>query len=418
MSRRIAVIGAGAIGTCCALALQKDGNDVVLLDPVSPGEGTSSGNAGVIANNMCLPLATPDIFKELPQMLIDPHAPLRIVWPYLPMLAPWLWRFSLAARPRRVALATAALAAILEHALPSYRSLLEDVDAPDLIQQKGWLAVYQDAKRFNSVRNQLEAQRQHGVRIEELSAEEVRIREPTLAHTIRHAYFYPDCAHTVNPLVLVQRLAQSFVARGGELHTARVAGVENGSSGLAIETDRGTYRVDSAVIAAGIWSGPLAASAGARVPLESERGYSVTIADPGITLNGPILSGDFMVGLTPMQGRLRVAGTVELASLSAPPNYARADMLLGIAQRLLPGLKASSVERWMGHRPSIPDSLPVIGSVPSCPNVHLAFGHGHLGITLAAITGELIADSVAGRAPQIDVRPFRPERFGTGNRTG
>jgi glycine/D-amino acid oxidase-like deaminating enzyme len=412
MSKRIAVVGAGAVGTCCALALQKDGHEVVLLDPDGPGEAASKGNAGVIANNMCIPLATPDMFKQLPQMLFDRRAPLRIVWPYLPWLAPWLGRFFLAARPARVASATKALASILAQALPAYRALLKDAGIPEILQEHGWLLVYEDTRRFEAAQRQISEQRRHGVRIEELSGDDLRIRQPALAETIQRAYLYPDCAHVVDPLVLVRRLADTFVARGGQLDVARATAIEAGASqSLQLRSNAGTYRVDAIVIAAGIWSRPLATSLGARVPLESERGYSLTLPRPGMSLNGPILSGDFLVGLTPMGASLRIAGTVELASVDAPANHARADMLLDMAQRLLPGLDGSGAERWMGHRPSTPDSLPVIGHCHTCPGVYFAFGHGHLGLTLAAITGKMIADLAAGRPPPLDAEPFRPDRF-------
>jgi glycine/D-amino acid oxidase-like deaminating enzyme len=412
MRKRIAVVGAGAVGVCCALALQKDGHEVVLLDPAGPGEAASKGNAGVIANNMCIPLATPDLFRQLPQMLLDRRAPLRIVWPYLPWLAPWLVRFFLAARPARVASATKALASILAQALPAYRTLLSDAGMAELMQEDGWLLVYEDARRFEAARRQIDDQRHHGVRIEALSGEDLRARQPALAETIECAYLYPDCAHVLDPLVLVRRLAEVFVVRGGQREVARATVIEPAASrSWQVRTDAGDHHADAVVIAAGIWSRPLAAALGVRVPLESERGYSVTLPRPGVGLNGPILSGDYLVGLTPMGASLRIAGTVELASREAPANYARADMLLEMGQRLLPGLDGSGAERWMGHRPSTPDSLPVIGESSACPGVYFAFGHGHLGLTLAAITGDMIADLAAGRPPQLDSKPFRPERF-------
>lgn len=412
MAKRIMVIGAGVVGICCAISLQKDGHDVVVIDTGLPGEATSKGNAGVIANNMRIPLATPDTLKQLPEMLLNPRAPLRIAWPYLPSLTPWLVRFALAARPTRVASAAKALSSILQEALPAYHTLLDDVGAPELLRHQGWLMVYRDARRFDAAHPRVEEQRQYGVRVDPMSKAEVAALQPDLSDDIQGAFMYPDCAHVNDPLVLVRKLAGAFAERGGCLNPARARSIGRLSGGtLRVRTEQEDYEVDAVVVAAGIWSRDLAASIGARVPLESERGYSLTIPAPGVALNGPILSGDHFAGVTPMGTRLRVAGTVELASRDARPNYGRADMLADAVQALFPRVDISDAEKWMGHRPSTPDSLPVLGESQACPGVYFAFGHGHLGVTLAAVTGRITADLASGREPEIDVTPFRAERF-------
>ena len=145
--------------------------------------------------------------------------------------------------------------------------------------------------------------------------------------------------------------------------------------------------------------------------MDSERGYHVMPSDPGIDLRVPVLSGDYRLGITPMADGIRLAGTVELASLDAPPNYRRAEMMIPLARTLLPDLRVESRDNWMGHRPSTPDSLPVIGRAPRFPEAYFAFGHGHLGLTLGPTTGKLIADLVAGRSPPVDMAPYAAERF-------
>ena len=178
-----------------------------------------------------------------------------------------------------------------------------------------------------------------------------------------------------------------------------------------ITTDAEPVDADAVVIAAGIHSKPLAERLGSRVPLESERGYHVMLEAPTVVPRIPTCSGEGKYFMTPMEGGLRVAGTVELAGLAAPPNYERADAMLPGAKRLLPGLAHGKVERWMGHRPSLPDSLPVLGRSPRFPNAFFAFGHGHVGLTAAAPTSEIIADLIGGRTPYLDVKPYAAERF-------
>lgn len=413
MSKHFAVIGAGIVGTCCALALQRDGYGVTLLDPATPGEGASKGNAGVMATNMCLPVATPGVMREVPRMLFDRQAPLVIRWRYLPALMPWLARFLRSARRERVDAGARALTELLQHALPAYDELLADLGMPDLVQRKGWLMVFRDASAFDAGRRDADMLCRYGVRSEELCGDQVHAREPALASNIRHAIFFPDCAHTLDPCALVRDLASAFEARGGRIVKARITSLERGmNKRWHLRAATGAQEeADGVVISAGIDSRALAGKIGLRLPLESERGYSLTLPSNGLALQGPVLGGDLRVGITPMDGRLRIAGTVELASPKASPDYRRAEMLLPYARSLLPGVASTPDGHWMGHRPSLPDSLPVIAPAPNTENAFLAFGHGHLGLTTGAVTGRLIADMVAGRPPRINVQPFRADRF-------
>jgi D-amino-acid dehydrogenase len=178
-----------------------------------------------------------------------------------------------------------------------------------------------------------------------------------------------------------------------------------------VRTEAGTHAVDAVVVAAGAWSAELARQLGHRVPLDTERGYHVMLPDPGVMPRLPIYSGDHSFAVTPLAHGLRFAGTVELGGLDAPPNYARADVLLERGRRMFPGLRDSGMTQWMGFRPSMPDSVPVIAASPRHRNAFFAFGHGHLGLTLAAVTGRLVADLVAGRETGIDMAPFRVDRF-------
>jgi len=412
-SGRAVVAGAGVVGVCSALYLQREGWNVTLVDPDGPGEGCSFGNAGLLADTAVVPVATPDILASVPKMLLDPMAPLAIRWSYLPKLAPWLLRFLAASRPSRVEEISQALATICARVFEDFQPLIADAGAQDLVQRRGYLGAYRNPAKLAGMRWELALKRSRGMKAEELGPEELRQLEPALARDVVGGYFLPGCGHTVNPLALTQRFVAAFERLGGTVRRARVVDFTDfGEDGpRAVVTDGGQLLCDLVVIAAGAYSRTLAARLGADVPLDTERGYHTVIADPGIQLRLPLMCGDGSFGITPMATGLRLAGTVELGGTEAAPNHRRLEPMRAHAKALLPGLKVEGGTQWMGRRPSMPDSLPVIGRSPQHRNVLLAFGHGHLGLTLSAPTGRLIADLASERTPAIDVTPFRPERF-------
>jgi D-amino-acid dehydrogenase len=407
----IAVIGAGVVGTATALTLRRRGHAVTLFDARLPGTATSSGNAALFATGQCLPLAQPGVLRQIPSLLRDPTGPLVLRWRYLPRLLPWLLRFVAASRPQRVAAASQALASLLRPSLDCWLDLLGQ-QASSLVHRKGVLYVYDDPAKLRAGEADAALRRDYGVRIEKLAAPELRQLEPALKPGLAGGLFHPDYAHAADPLQVVTALADSFVRAGGHLIREEVRGFVFGDDGPNhIATSAAAHPCGRIVLAAGIWSKPLAAALGIRVPLESERGYHMMLPEPGLRLRLPVLYGDHRVALTPLAGGLRVSGTMELAGLAAPPDPRRHAMLLTLAQRLLPALGTGAAKPWMGHRPSTPDSLPVIGRSPHFTNVYFAFGHGHLGLTLGAITARLIAELIEGTAPALDLAPFRPERF-------
>ena len=407
-----AVIGAGIVGVATALYLQRDGWRVTIVDPEEPGEGTSKGNAGIIAQEHIIPLGTLKTLLQVPAMLIDSAAPLSLRWRHLPTLAPWLLRLTLASRPSRVEAISRALAGLLGGVLDAYRPLLESAGARDLVRYKGLHQIYQTERAFRRDAAALEIKRRMGIKFEILSGGQARERLPALGPSVRHGVWYPDCAHTLDPHRLVQILALDFARKGGRFERRKADGFawEDGRV-TAVRAGGNTLAADLTVVSAGAWSRPLARMLGQDVPLESERGYHVTLPGSGVELETPILSADHGFAITSMTPGLRIAGTVELANLEAPPDPKRNRILESRAKTLFPGLKIGGGSDWMGHRPSLPDSMPVIGPVPGCSNAYLAFGHGHLGLTGAAVTGRAIADMAAGRQTGFDIAPFSPARF-------
>lgn len=410
----VTVIGAGAVGASAALALRRDGHDVTLLERGEPGMGASFGNAGVLSLSSCVPVATPGLLWRVPALLADPLGPLHIDWRYLPRFAPWLIRFLLASRPARVEPVARALATLLPHVLPSYRTLLGADGFRALARPGGVLYVYESDASYDHAAFGHDLRQRHGVPVTELDQSQLRQMEPSLAPIFRHGVLMPESHYALDPLRLVQTLTRDFVDAGGELVRTCVTRIERGAHGrLTAITEAGPRALDRVVLCAGAWSKQLARDCGLRVPLDTERGYHVMLPTPGAMPQRPIASGDHEFIATPMAQGLRIAGTVEFAGLTAPPRPERAAVLVKAARQMFPGLCSDDATTWMGFRPSMPDSLPVIGQAPGQDRVFLGFGHGHIGLTLGAITGLLIADLVAGRAPRVDLTPFRPDRFST-----
>lgn len=408
----VVVIGAGIVGMACASYLQRDGRAVTVIDRVPPGEGCSFGNAGGMSPGSVVPLSMPGTAAQVPKWLLDPLGPLSLRPSYLPRLIPWLLRFKRAGSPERVEQVSIALRALHERIFECYDPLIEAAGAEDLIVRDGQMYVYQSTASFDRDVAGWDLRRARGAIVEELDADQIREREPALAPIFERAAFLPEHGHCRNPFALVQRLAAQFERAGGTILQREVTGFEIGPDGpTGLHTDGGDIAVSALVVAAGAWSHRLAARLGSKVPLETQRGYHVTIAEPGVAPRLIVMWADRSFMATPMALGLRFAGTAEFAGLEAPPDYRRARALLEHGRIMYPGLETEHVSEWMGHRPCLPDTLPVIGRSPRFPSVHYAFGHGHTGLTGASMTGRVIADLVAGRPPAIDVAPFRVDRF-------
>jgi len=408
----VAVIGAGIVGVACALNLLRAGYKVTMIDRQGPGEGTSFGNASVISPESVVPTATPGILREVPRLLTDPLGPLAIRWQHLPKLTPWLLRFVAASRPERVEAISHALAAILERALEAHYELVDWAGGRDMIRKRGWLLVAENERNWQSFQKKLALQRRRGVELTVLTGTELRQYEPQLNPVFMAGVYYPKIAHVVENFRFVRLLAEAAQRHGADyrkapverliLESGRVTGVR-----LAGET----LPCDAAVVAAGAWSKQLAKQVGAKIPLDTERGYHLTLPQPGVELRLPVCSLDCGFVATPLENGLRLAGTDELGGLKLPPNWKRAEVLLTNAKRWFDHLDERDAKRWMGFRPSLPDSLPVIGRAPRAANAVLAFGHGHLGLTMGPRTGELVTEILSGQAPSIDLAPYSPTRF-------
>ncbi|HEV2301410.1 MAG TPA: FAD-dependent oxidoreductase [Stellaceae bacterium] len=414
--KRVGVIGAGMVGVCAASYLQRDGHSVFLIERGEPGHGASFGNAGCFNGSSVTPVSLPGVVWKVPGWLADPLGPLALRPAYLPAIAPWLWRFVRAGTPDKVRAQARALRALLGPTLASLKPLVAEAGAEALVHQRGHLYLYRSAQALAGDRLAWDLRRDNGVAFDTLDADELRQLEPTVSREYGCAVLVRENGHTSNPLALVEALLAAFRRQGGEVVPAAATGFRlDGSRLVAIASDRGELPADAAIVCAGAYSKPLALSLGDRVPLETERGYHLMIRDPEVMPRLPVADAEGKFVATPMDTGLRFAGTVELAGLDAPPDWRRARILLEQGRKLLPGLVGDYPEKrlslWMGHRPSLPDSLPVLGPSRASPDVIYAFGHGHVGMTGAPMTGKIVSDLVAGRPPSIDIAPFGAGRF-------
>lgn len=393
----VAVIGAGAVGVCIAYELCKRGAQVTLFDRDEPGSGCSWGNSGAISPGSVMPMATPGVLASLPGMLLDRERPLYVRLSYLPQAAPWLLSFLRSAGRERVMNAVQRLAALHAGAVEKHQALAHEVGVPELFIRRGHLHVYPSERAFASDALAWQVRADCGYPHERLDRAGIVELEPAIGPRYQVGAFLTDQATILNPARYVKAVAAAFTARGGRWRQAPVRALRPSNTGWSLELgDANTLHCSHAVVAAGAWSRQLLDPLGVHVALESQRGYHVQFASDRDKISRTVVLADHKVFVTPMEEGLRVGGTVEFAGLQRPPDWRRATVLERIARAHFPGLGASPPSRWAGHRPCMPDSVPVIGPVTTHPRLWLAVGHGHLGLTDSVHTGERIADALLG----------------------
>jgi D-amino-acid dehydrogenase len=419
MSQHVVVIGAGVVGAASALELLRRGNRVTIIEPGEPGgeQAASYGNGTLLNPSSVIPMSTPGIWKKVPGYLLDPLGPLAIRWRYLPRLIPWLRRFVTAgSTPDKLARIARALQPLLAESPERHRALAEEAGVGDLITRQGGLYVFPDRSAFEAEALSWRIRRDNGTRWLELDEDELRQREPALSRHYKFALLVEENGQCRDPGAYVAALVRHAVASGATLLNARATGFRIETGRLrAVVTDTGEVEADNAVIAAGAYSKQLAAAAGDRVPLETERGYHVVISNPGVEPRYPVSPSDGKMAFAITPAGLRIGGQVELAGLEAAPNWKRAEVLLRFARQVYPGVPADlppeRVKLWMGHRPSIPDGLPCLGPASGCADIVHAFGHGHVGLTAGATTGRIVAEIISGGPVSVDLAPYAAARF-------
>ncbi|HUB15443.1 MAG TPA: FAD-binding oxidoreductase [Acetobacteraceae bacterium] len=409
----VAVVGAGIVGVCCALHLRHAGHDVTLLDPRAPGTATSFGNAGGIVAGSVVPNSTPALRRNLRRILLDRDSPVRVRWSYLPQLTPWLARFLREGSDARVRQIAQAMHPLSIRAYQAHRELIALSGADGIVRPLGWMKVYATEAGFADTQYDRDIMTANSVRFDVLQEEDIRQLEPALAPRFVKGLLMPDGAFVSSPYRLTAAYVAQFQRMGGVIAQERVRGIRPEPAGVTLDCELGYRMADAVVIAAGAWSKELVRQIGDRVMLDTERGYHLNLApgDAGELRRAVVFADQGGFVLAPMQDGIRLTSGVELAGLNAPPDFAPIRRLLPRARQVLPGLSDRVTRQWMGYRPSTPDSLPVIGRSPRSPHVYYAFGHQHLGLTLSAITGRLVAALIGGGTPEIDIKPYRIERF-------
>ncbi|MBS7537670.1 NAD(P)/FAD-dependent oxidoreductase [Ancylobacter lacus] len=412
MSDVIAVVGAGIVGLAVAWHLQQDGHEVRLVERGPVAEGASYGNAGAFAFSDVLPLASPGILRKAPRWLLDPLGPLSIPPAYLPVITPWLLRFWRASQPDRFAASLAAQCELMRLASRAMDAMVAGAGLSGRVRSDGNLQLYESEAELRTSLPGWAAREREGIAFEHVRGERLAALQPGLAPRFVAGTFTPHWQTVDDPYRFAMALFDVVMARGASVERGDVGQIEQGLSGVRVRMSDGRFiDADAAVIAAGAWSRPLAAVLGDAIPLETERGYNTTLPTDAFDLRRQLTFGGHGFVVTPLSTGIRVGGAVELGGLKRPPNFARSRAMLDKAAAFLPGLLTEGGRQWMGFRPSLPDTLPVIGPARGSSRVFYAFGHGHSGLTQSAATGRLIADLIAGRPPAIALEPFRPDRF-------
>lgn len=408
---KVVVIGAGIVGSCAAIELRRRGLDVTLVDRVAPGESCSFGNAGILAATAVVPFALPGVLREVPRMMLDPEGPLVVRWGNLNRTLPWVWRFVRGANALEVPARADAMKALYGTTHELHEALAREAGVPELVQPSSYLYLYRSAEQANIAGSLAwKLRRERGCKVEEFHGPAVREIEPEVSPDYQYAVRLGPLGKTTNPFRLTQSYARLFERMGGTLRRAEVRSIRPGATPVVVTTE-GEITADQVVVAAGSWSLKLLEPLGFTMPLIAERGYHMTFEAPGVTLNHVISEPSRHVALSSMEMGMRIAGTEELGDPDAPATWRRADVLGRIAKSVLPNADLSRGSRWMGPRPGTPDSLPAIGRVPGHPNIIIAAGHGHLGLTGAPETGRIVGALVTKERINMDLAPYAPDRF-------
>lgn len=412
----VAIIGAGIVGVSTAIWLQRAGVDTILIDREGPAAGTSYGNAGVLASASVVPVTVPGLIGKAPRMLLDKKQPLFLNWSYLPVMLPWLSRYLSYCKPEKVTRIATALTPLLGNSLEDHQALAKGTGAEKYISPAEFVYVYRDREHFKSDHYGWQVRKEHGFSWSEYEGAALKKFDPVLAGAQGFAASVHNHGRISDPGRYVQQLARHYEQNGGTIHKAAVEDfIIRNQTITGVRTDTATIDCKAAVVATGAWSKALMKKLNCAIPLEAERGYHIELYNPSAIPKMPsmIASGKFV--MTPMDGRLRLAGMVEFGGLVAGANKAPIEFLKQYIHQIIPDLQWTHMKEWLGHRPAPVDSVPVIGETPTVKGAWVGFGHQHVGLTGGARTGQLLADLITEKEIKIDMTPYRVDRFSQEN---
>jgi len=407
------VLGAGIVGVCVALHLQKRGRSTILVDRRGPAEETSFGNAGLIQREGVYPYGIPHDFGALARYSLNRTIDAHYHPSAIPHLAPFLWRYWKHSRPARHAAIARLYAKLIEHCITEHDVLASEAGAQGLLRRNGWMKVFRSARERDA--RLAEAERWHGefgLNYRALDAKALQELEPHLAPVLVGALHWTDPVSVIDPQGLALAYLGLFERLGGRFVQGNAASLEAEGDGWRLRTVDGPLAAGAAVVALGPWADVVTRALGYDLPLAVKRGYHMHYRPAGrATLGHPMLDTERGYFLAPMQRGIRLTTGAEFAlrdAIRTPVQLGRAEP---IARELFPLAERLDTEPWMGARPCTPDMMPVIGKAPRHANLWFAFGHAHHGLTLGPVTGRLVAEMMSGETPFVDPAPYRPERF-------
>ncbi len=410
----VAIVGAGLIGLACARDALKAGWNVTLIDRRFEGDRASHGNAAGLGISEVTPMAVSAFSLQALRWLMDPLGPLAVRWSQVPAMIPWALAFQRMQNRRNFLDASHALAYLMRTVYDDFVPMLRDLDMESQLHRDGALTLYETEATYQAEQKNWQLKRELGVAWRDVSAEELAALEPGLAPIFKRAIMIEDWSTVDDPKAIVEGLRRYAQRHGARLLEAKAAhlAVDQLARPAVVTADGQRIEADRVVVAAGAWSQPLAASIGDRILIEAERGYSVTLPNSRDVLKREVIFAERSFVASPLSIGLRVGGTAEFAHADAKPNYKRSEALLKLARLYFPKLDQSGADHWMGARPTTPDSVPVIGASTTCPKVLYACGHGHVGLTLSATTGRLVAELLNNSdAPDGRLAAYSPARF-------
>ena len=413
MPERVIIAGAGIVGVSTGIWLRRMSDmDVTIVDRLPPGEGTSHGNAGVLASCSVMPVTGPGLVRKAPKMLMNPDFPLFMRWGYFPKLVPWLLKYLAHANDSDTRRISKGLEVIVADSVEQHKSLVAGTKAEDWVTQSDYSYAYASRADFEADDYAWRMRKAAGFVPVLREGDAVRDYEPNLSPSIGLLASLSDHGFIRDPGGYVKALAREFEALGGTIRQSEISDIDLSDGKIAaFLTDQGRMECDRAVLATGVWSKPLMAKLGINVPLESERGYHIVFKNATGGPSTPIMvaSGKFVA--TPMAAGVRCAGIVEFGGLDAGPSQAPLALLRRQAKAAFPNLQCEEEIEWLGHRPAPSDSLPLIGEVRDT-GIYTAFGHHHIGLTGGPKTGRLTAGLIVGKPANTDLSAFQPMRFG------
>nr|WP_227270772.1 FAD-dependent oxidoreductase [Roseobacter sp. H9] len=411
MTQHVVVVGAGIVGVSTGIWLRRAGAEVTIVDRLGPGEGTSHGNAGVLAAVSMVPVTTPGLIPKAPGMLLSRDFPLYLRWGYLPRLMPWLMRYLANANDSDTRRIAKDLTPIVSDSVLQHRALVAELGLTKWVTDSDYCFAYRDRAAFEAEAYVWALRKTAGFEPQLIEGRDVLDYEPNISPDIKLLATLKDHGFIRDPGGYVRALAEAFKGIGGAIRTADVTDFDlRGGAIHGVETSTGRIACDDVVLATGVWSKPLMRKLGLNVPLEAERGYHIVYenAQGGPSRPTMVAAGKFVA--TPMTQGVRCAGVVELGGLEAGPSKAPLALLRKKTRATFPKMTATAEIEWLGHRPAPSDSLPLIGQIGSS-RVFTAFGHHHIGLTGGPKTGRLIAGLVTGQPTNMDLSAYAPQRF-------